>query len=137
MTRATHPSFEHPERRGGAIRVCIVTGLGEVAKKMQATVTVREQWLNEGTLVLPRRLAKHVKTDFVRIQYDGTDELLPYGEPMRRVSQLGGFYSLKAIADGDKVHMRLQDTSPANILVYSRWKRTLGRLLRITPHDLQ
>ena len=130
-------SFEHPERRGGAIRVCVVTGFGEVAKEMEATVTVREQWLNECTLVLPRRLANHVKTDLVRIQYDGTDELLPYDKPTRRVSQLGNFYSLKAIADGDKVHMRLQDTSPASILVYSRWKRTLGRLLRITPHDLQ
>jgi len=125
--------FGHPEHRGDAI---YVSGLGE-PEKIQSTVTIRQEWLADGVLKVPKRLSSYMEgTNTVHILYDQVDEVLPYEETVRRIEGLHKFYSAKAIADGDKVHLQLQELEPTRLFLSSRWQKRLDRLFKVKPTDL-
>ena len=106
-------------------------------EKREWTVTIKTEWLERGILIVPRRLGSHMEgTNTVHILYDRVDEVLPYEENDRLIEGFNRFYSAKAIAEGDRVHLRLQAIEPTKLFVSSRWKRRLDRLLRLEPADL-
>lgn len=103
----------------------------------ECSVTVRAEWLESGTLVVPLRLAKRmVGAEAVHIQYDGVDQEVPYEEQTRSIRGLGGFYKKKGLAEGDRVHLRTQDGDARRLFIYTRWRRSLDELLRIEPQEL-
>lgn len=125
--------FGHPERRGDPI--CVSTP--DEPKKIQSTVTIKQEWLADGVLKVPKRLSSYMEgTNTVHILYDQVEETLPYEENDRFIEGVGDFYSKKAIAEFDKVHLRLESIKPTRLFVYSSWKVSLDKLLRIEPQDL-
>ena len=105
--------------------------------KIPWTITVRPEWLEKDILIVPRKLSEYLgKTNAIHILYDQVDELLPYNDNNRLIKGLGNFYSTKAVAEWDKVHLQLKSLEPAKLFISSRWQRRLDRLLKINPTDL-
>jgi len=128
--------FGRPEQRGGTIKVYV--SAPTPSEKRQWTVTIDAQWLEEGVLIVPRKLANYMEgTNALHILYDQVDEVLPYEENDRMIEGFNTFYSVKAIAEGDEVHLRIQGLEPTKLFVSSRWQRRLGRLIRLEPVDLR
>jgi len=127
--------FVSPELRGGPIEVCIpVPALPE---KRHWTVTIRPEWLEKGVLLVPQKLSNCIKKrDIMHVLYDQVDELLPYSHNDRLIKRLANYYTTKAIAECDKVHLRLQSLEPARLFLSCRWQKRLDRLLQIKPTDL-
>ncbi len=106
-------------------------------EKREWTITVQEEWLEKGIFIVPRKLGENmVSTNEVYVLYDQIEEILPYKENKRVIEKFHKFYSVKAIADGDKVHLQLQGLEPTKLFVSSRWQRRLERLIRLEPVDL-
>lgn len=125
--------FGHPERRGDPI--CVSTP--DEPKKIQSTVTIKQEWLADGVLKVPKRLSSYMEgTNTVHILYDQVEETLPYEENDRLIEGVGDFYSKKAIAEFDKVHLRLESIKPTRLFVYSSWRVSLDKLLQMEPQDL-
>lgn len=125
--------FGHPERRGDPI--CVSTP--DEPKKIQSTVTIKQEWLADGVLKVPKKLSSYMEgTNTVHILYDQVEETLPYEENDRLIEGVGDFYSKKAIAEFDKVHLRLESIKPTRLFIHSSWKVSLDKLLRIEPQDL-
>jgi len=107
------------------------------APKTHWTITIRPEWLEKGVLLVPAKLSTCIrKTNAIHILYDHVDELLPYNDNNRLIKGLDKFYSTKAIAEWDRVHLRLQSLEPAKLFISCRWKKRLDRLLKINPADL-
>jgi DNA-directed RNA polymerase delta subunit len=105
--------------------------------KTRWAVTIKPEWLEKDILIVPRKLSAYLeKTNTVHILYDQVDELLPYNNNDRRIKGLDKFYSKKAIAEWDRVHLQLQALEPAKLFISSRWQKRLDRLLKIKPTDL-
>ena len=105
--------------------------------KRESTVTIKAEWLEECILIVPRKLSRYMEeTNTVHILYDQVDEVLPYEENDRRIEGLNTFYSVKAIAEGDRVHLRLQALEPTQLFIHSSWKISLDKLLQIKPENL-
>ena len=106
--------------------------------KTHWTTTIRPEWLEKDILIVPRKSSAYLgKTNTVHILYDQVDELLPYNDNDRLINGLDKFYSAKAIAEGDKVHLRLQPLESAKLFISCRWKRRLDWLLKRNPTDLR
>ena len=129
--------FEHPEQRGGPIPVSVLTSEG-LEEKVQSTVTIREDWVEKGVLVVPKKISNYMEgTNTVHIIYDQIEEVLPYEENDRLISGgLENFYSAKAVAEFDKVHLRLESLEPTRLFISSTWQISLDKLLSIDPQDL-
>lgn len=105
--------------------------------KREWTVTIQTGWMEKGILIIPRRSAIYMQgTNTVHILYDQIDEVLPYEESDRLIEGLSNFYSKKAIAEFDQVHIHLQALEPTRLFIHSSWKVSLDKLLRIEPQDL-
>jgi len=108
-----------------------------INEKREWTVTIKAEWLEKDILLVPRKLATYMHgTNTIHILYDQIDEVLPYEENDRLIEGLSNFYSKKAIAEFDQVHIYLQALEPTRLFVYSSWKPSLDELLRIKPPDL-
>ena len=128
--------FGHPEQRGGPIPVSVLTSEG-IEEKVQSAVTIREEWVEKGVLVLPKKISNYMEgTNTVHIIYDQVDETLPYDETERLIDGLRNFYSVKAVAEFDRVHLRLEGLDPTRLFIFSTWQRSLNKLLSIEPQDL-
>ncbi len=125
--------FGHPEHRGNPICVSVPDEPG----KIQSTITIIQEWLTDGALGVPRRFSSYMEgTNTVHILYDQLDEVLPYDEGDRFIKGLDEFYSKKAIAAFDKVHLQLESLKPTRLFIHSSWKVSLDKLLQIEPQDL-
>ena len=125
--------FENPEHRGDPI--CV--SAPDEHEKIQSTITIRQEWLADGVLRVPKRISSYMKgTNTVHILYDQLDEVLPYDEGDRFINGLDKYYSEKAIAEFDKVHLQLESLKPTRLFIHSSWKVSLDKLLRIEPQDL-
>jgi DNA-directed RNA polymerase delta subunit len=103
----------------------------------ECSVTVRSEWLERGVLVVPLSLARRIaNADVVHIRCAGGDEEVPYEEQIRTMRGLAGFYRKKALAEGDKVHIRVENGDFSRLFVYTRWVPSLHRLLKLQPADL-
>jgi hypothetical protein len=60
-------------------------------------------------------------TNTVHIVYDDVDELLPYDEVTGRVDGIGGFYRVKGIAAGDRIHIQLKAIDPTYLRLTRSW----------------
>jgi DNA-directed RNA polymerase delta subunit len=129
--------FEHPEQRGGPIPVSVLTSEG-LEEKVQSTVTISEDWVEKGVLVVPKKISNYMEgTNTVHIIYDQIEEVLPYEENDRLISGgLENFYSAKAVAEFDKVTLRLESLEPTRLFISSTWQISLDKLLSIDPQDL-
>jgi hypothetical protein len=131
----------HPDRRGGAIRLSMASDrpprLLEIGREW--TVTVQEPWLDEGTLRMPALLAGRLAADnnLSVIYGEGVQLAAGYKKGSKFLSGLDAFYRAKALAPGDKVHLRLEACDPLTILVTTHWKRSLAELLKLEPEDLE
>jgi hypothetical protein len=125
--------FKSPEQRGEAIQVYV----SDKPEKIQSTVTIKEDWVTKGIIILPKRLSDYMKgTNTVHIIYDQVDEVLPYEEKDKQIEELNNFYSIKAVAEFDKVYLRLEGLKPTRLFIASTWQRSLDKLLSIEPQDL-
>jgi len=128
----------HPEQRGGPIPVSVLTSEGPEGK-VQSTVTIREDWVEKGVLVVPKKLSNYMEgTNTVRIIYDQAEEVLPYeeGDGLIEGEGLKNFYSVKAVAEFDEVNLRLEGLEPTRIFISPTWRIALDKLLSIKPQDL-
>jgi len=125
--------FWHPEQRGDPICVSVP----DEPEKIQSTVTIREEWLADGVLKVPKRLSTYMKgTNAVHILYDQVEEELPYDDGDRFIRGLHEFYSKKVIDVFDRVQLQLESLGPTRLFIHSSWKVSLDKLLRIEPRDL-
>jgi DNA-directed RNA polymerase delta subunit len=101
--------------------------------KTHWTITIRPEWLEKYILIVPRKLSAYLgKTNTIHILYDQIDELLPYNNNNRLIKGLDKFYSAKAVAERDKVDIRLQSLEPSKLFISSRWQ---PRPIKIKPTD--
>jgi DNA-directed RNA polymerase delta subunit len=128
--------FINPEIRGDPIGVR--TPSPTPSEKRHWTVTIKPEWLEEGVLEVPLGLSTHIgNTDTIHVIYDTSDEILPYDHNNRLIKGLANYFTKKAIAEWDKVHLLLQDIGPVKLFLNCRWQRRLDRLLKIEPTDLK
>ena len=105
--------------------------------KINWTVTIQAEWIEKGILIVPGELATYMKgTNTVHILYDQLDDVLTYEENNRLIEGLKNFYSIKAVAEFDKVHLRLEGVEPIRLFIAATWRRSLDELLRMKPQDL-
>ncbi len=89
-----------------------------LADIVPVSVTIRPQWLKDGTLFLPEDIAKYMKrTNTVHFIYEGLDELLPYEEDQQMVEGLNDFYNFHQIRPGSKIVLQLRTIEPTRILL--------------------
>jgi len=108
-------------------------------EKIQSKVTIKEDWVAKGIIILPKRLSEYMKgtNGVVHINYDQVDELLPYNHNERLIKGLDRFYSTKAVAEFDEVLLRLEILEPTTqLFIASTWRKSLNELLRMEPRDL-
>jgi len=114
------------------------TPLVNIPEKRHWTVTISPEWLEEGVLKLPRELSTQIgHTDTIHVLYDKIDDVLPYDHTNRLIKELDNYFTTKAIAEWDKVHLRLENTDPVKLFLSCRWQRRRDWLLKIEPTDLK
>jgi len=132
--------FHHVDDSGKKwyLRESTRTDVVNVSEKRRWTVTIKPEWLEEGLLKVPRELSNYVgKTGTVHVLYDQVEELLPYSHNNRLINGLVNYYTKKAIAEWDKVHLFLRAIEPTSLFVSCRWHERIERLLQINPTDLK
>ncbi|MFA7627345.1 MAG: hypothetical protein WCZ17_09905, partial [Candidatus Kapaibacterium sp.] len=129
--------FEQPEQRGGLIRICPTSDKLDEDGKVQSTVTIREDWIDKGIIIVPKRISNYMEgTNTIHIIYDQVDKVLPYWGNEGRIEGLEDFYSVKNVAEFDKVYLRLEGLEPTRLFITATWQRSLDKLLSIEPRDL-
>ncbi len=129
--------FGQPEQRGGPIRVYPISNKHDADGKAQSTVTIREDWIDKGIIIVPKRISNYMEgNNTVHIIYDQVDEIMPYSDNDGRIEGLKDFYSAKAIAEFDRVHLKLEGLAPARLSITATWQKSLEKLLSIEPQDL-
>lgn len=120
----------------GQAKVSVLEGALGLSAKVPWPVTIQAEWIEKGILIIPIRLSDYMAgTNTVHILYDQVNETLPYEENQRLIERFNNFYTVKAIAEGDKVYLQLQALEPTLLCAYSSWKRPLDDLLQIQPQD--
>jgi len=103
-----------------------------LADKVPCCVTVGADWVEKSILTIPPQLANRMAgTNTVHLLYDEIDEILVYEESKRQIEGLDGFYSCKAVAQGDKVYLQLRGIEPTRIFGYCWWRRPIEELKRV------
>lgn len=106
------------------------------AAKVPWPVTIKDEWLEKGIMIIPPRLANRMAgTNTLHILYDQVDEVLPYEEQDRRIEGLDNFYSALALAEGDVVHLQLQALEPTRLFAYASWRIPLDGLVSTRSQD--
>ena len=112
--------------------------ISNVIEKRHWTITIRPEWLEEGILKVPRGLSNRIdKKDTIHLHYDQIDEKLPYDDNQGLIKGLANYYATKAIAEWDKVHLRLESIDPVKLFLSCQWQRRIDRLLQLKPTDLK
>jgi len=104
----------------------------------ECAVSIREEWLDEGVLRVPGRLASHLPaSERVNVQFSpDAVESVSYDKATKVLCGLCAFYRTKALAPGDQVHLKLDADNPHTLFISARWRMSLGRLLKLEPEAL-
>lgn len=113
-------------------------GVKKTSEKRDWTISISRECLEACELKIPRTLSTQIgETNIVHVLYDQSDEILPYDQNGRLIKGLANYYTKKAIAEGDKVHLFLKDIEPIRLFISCRWQLRIERLLQIEPRDLK
>jgi len=108
------------------------------AKTIHSTVTIRNDWIKQQYLKIPNRISKYMQdVNEITVISNRDEERLLYDTTENAIQGIGNFYEKKAIAERDKVRLRLLTTEPEKIFVSMWWRYSISELLQLLPEDFE
>jgi len=108
------------------------------ARTIHSTVTIKIEWIEEQSLKIPNRISKYMQdVNEVAVTSNRDKERLLYDTTENVIQGMGNFYEKKAIAEGDKIRLRLLTTEPEKIFVSMWWRHSLSELMQLLPEDFE
>jgi len=108
------------------------------AKTIHSTVTIKNDWIEQQSLKIPNRISKYMQdVNEVAVISNRDEERLLYDTTENVIQGMGNFYEKKAIAEGDKIRLRLLTTEPGKIFVSMWWRHSLSELMQLLPEDFE
>jgi len=108
------------------------------ARIIHSTVTIKKEWIEEQSLKIPNRISKYIQDiNEVAVTSNRAEERLLYDTTENIIQGMGNFYEKKAIAEGDKIRLRLLTSEPEKIFVSMWWRHSLSELMQLLPEDFE